>query len=399
MGGVKSMKLKFNLESLLIRLIGLYSIGVLLYNQIVDFFPLSKLSGIAVFILLLFMFLKKSRQNKRSKNILVVLAMLLVLYTFLVASNKGLNLTNGIYWVSTILCVVVFSNKNLIEKTIKKIDESYFFIKIIVIINELILLFCLLTPSCYNNEWGGVYLFGFASSNHVLACGCCLTMVMSFFVAQREKNVIKRIIYILIPIYSILQTGSRVYLLSVIVLLVVFYKYCIKGASVKLLVLPIGTLCGVYFFLNSGIYAKFVNPSTYGNLVGMEKLTSGRTAFWLIDILQYLHADLVSQIFGSGFDFSSHINSIYYGMAIWAHNDLIEVVLSVGIMGLLVYLASVLGLIFGSSIDKIGKCLLFIYFFGIAFLNGLFGYQHYLYSVLLLYIFMNQYGKNITNHT
>ena len=392
MDGVEKMRIRVNTEYLLIRLIGLYSIGVLLYNKIENVFPLSRLSGIAVFVLLLFMFIKKSNKNNSTQYLQVFLATFLVLYAFIVASNKVLCLTNGIYWLSTIFGVIVLSNKKTTEKIIKKVNESYLFIKLVVVVNEMILLFCLFTPSCYNNEWGGAYLIGFASSNHVLACGCCLTMVMSFFVVQNEKNVIKRIVYILIPIYSILQTGSRVYLISVLVLLIVFYKYCIKGTSLKLLVLPVGTLCSVYFFLNSGIYAKFVNPSTYGNLVGLEKLTSGRTAFWLIDIQQYLQTDVFSQIFGSGFDFSSHVNSIYYGMSIWAHNDFIEVILSTGIIGLIIYLVSTLGLFWGNYIDKFSKFLLFVYFFGIAFLNGLFGYQHYLYSALLLYAFMNQYG-------
>ena len=131
----------------------------------------------------------------------------------------------------------------------------------------------------------------------------------------------------------------------------------------------------------------------------MEKLTGGRSAFWAIDFEKYLELNPFYLVFGKGFDFPYFVNQTYYnGMRIWCHNDFLDCLLSGGLLCFLVYIYIVFKNIFSLKDSKILMTFLGLYYLFVAFINGLFGYQHYLLSYIMLYIvvrcdFNKQEGK------
>jgi len=146
-------------------------------------------------------------------------------------------------------------------------------------------------------------------------------------------------------------------------------------------------------FLNSEMMNKFSftigNQYIANNFIG--QFTNGRVNFWKIDINSFQNFGLIEKMFGKGFDFVYSTNKRLYGSEIWAHNDLIDCLLSVGIVGLYIYIYIIGIMLYNISKfikSKINILLLSFYFIFPLLINGLFLYQHYLYSFVLLCVFL-----------
>lgn len=379
------MKLKIDSYSILIRIIGLFCIGVLLYDLISKVLPINKMLGAVILFIILYRYIRRHGR----KMVCILALLLLMIYSMFRVEDYGYAFLESIYWINTILILILFSNKKEKMLICDSLQNAKNYLRGICIIGNLILLVCLLLPICYNDNWGGYFFIGYASSNHVLACGCCLLLTMALFVTKDIKNNFMSFAYFILPSYAVLQSGSRIYLLSVLVLWFTFYKYCLNNKTIKMILLPLVMICMVYIFLNSGIYAKMMNPSAYGDLVGIAKVTNGRSDFWSIDLHQFSRGSLLDIFLGGGFDYSARLNLKYYGIYIWAHNDFIEVLLSVGIVGIIIYLFATTKMVKSlfRNCEMINVIMIFGYYFGVAFMNGFFPYQHYVYSFLLLELF------------
>ena len=94
------------------------------------------------------------------------------------------------------------------------------------------------------------------------------------------------------------------------------------------------------------------------------------------------------------------VNSSLYGLRIWAHNDFIDILLSVGLFGFFLYILAI-----GKSIVQMKRqsgsffvvFLLAIYLLGPAFLNGFFVSQHLVYSYLLLSVVIHDKSNQIAS--
>lgn len=125
----------------------------------------------------------------------------------------------------------------------------------------------------------------------------------------------------------------------------------------------------------------------------LAAFTNARSTIWEIDIREFGNSNLIQKILGQGFDYVPKINEMYYGDPIWAHNDFVQLLLSVGILGLLVYLLSILDVVAKMKCTSFFvKFFFVIYIFLPAFMNGLYIYQHLTYSVLYLWLMANLYS-------
>lgn len=84
-----------------------------------------------------------------------------------------------------------------------------------------------------------------------------------------------------------------------------------------------------------------------------EHAGSGRKIFWVIDLNKYLSLDFLGKLFGIGLSGIKLVNLNRYGIAIHAHNDLLDAILAGGIFMLFTFLTIWRFLIKNSLTSKI----------------------------------------------
>jgi len=106
-----------------------------------------------------------------------------------------------------------------------------------------------------------------------------------------------------------------------------------------------------------------------------------------MDILEFLNLPWQKILLGNGYNFVYDVNYLNFGAKIWAHNDIINVMMNYGIVGLLLYFYAFLQIMKGRR--RYSRCDLqkasFILFVGIWFVNAMFNMNYtYFCSVLSL---------------
>lgn len=382
------MKEKINLYNSIVVLLSCFGTATLSYKIFDPYIPLNQV--LEILLLILFTYLYLVTLNKWDICILFV-SLALVLFSIFNSENDfKLNLKDAIYWFSTVFFLWKVFDKNISEKLFIAIGKCRTIIEINIIINSIIVSVGLFIEQCYNVNWGNRYYIGFAYSNHTLACGCCLSLVFSLFIFKYIKNIFAQLFIMFPYALGILQSGARTYVVSLFIIYIIYYIYYIKRIKIKWIITPVVILIGIYIFINSNIITKFINPTGYFKNSGIDIFTNGRTVFWLIDINAFFDMGILYKMIGNGFDYPYYINNFYYKLNIWAHNDFIDILLSIGIIGIVVYIAVIV-----KFSRKLYSCLglklallPIAYFIIIAFFNGIFPYSHYLFSFIVLSIFL-----------
>lgn len=375
-----------NSYSLLNKLILLYTITTLSYTL----WPLAspnRIVGFMIFFCVLWMYCLRM---DRKKLIILFACGVLAVFSMLLAVDLSRNITDAIYWILTIMLFVLVKEDCFLANINKIALYNRKWIKVTVIICNLLLTVGLFDSKCYGSEsWGSKYFLGYTNAAHTLCAGVCLLMALVLYMLRFESRNIFKFVYLLPGIIAILQSGSRVFILSAIVIIVIYYMRYVGSKSIKVILFPIAIVMVVYLFLNSNMMTKFnfVIGNQYISSNPLAQITSGRTEFWKIDIEAFRDSAFFSFLFGHGFDYVYRINDMAYGLYIWSHNDLIDLLLSVGLTGTIVYM----GVLFKQFkynkqhiASKYVRILLIGYVILPILLNGFFGYQHYVYS----YVFM-----------
>ena len=382
--------MKINKYGLLTSLMVIFTFTTLSYTL----WPISspnRIVGMLIFVAMLIIFLNKL---DRKKAILLLICFMMTVWTVLNATQLSRNLTDAIYWVITILMLYDLSDSTFRDKINRELYKSKPIIKLVILICNALLCVGFFDPRCYDTErWVDRYYIGYTNAAHTLCAGVCLLLVLTLIILRYEKPSIFKFIYFLPGILAIMQSGARIYLIPLIVICCVFYLKYIGSISLKIVLIPVVFIVAIYVFLNSGMFNKFifVNDNQYISSDAIAQLTSGRTEFWGIDILAFFQLSPIYKLMGIGFDYVYQINKQLYGLEIWAHNDIIDCLLSVGILGTIVYMIPVVSVIksmFKEIRGVVVPGLLLLYIIAPMLLNGFFGYQHFLYSYVLLTVLL-----------
>ncbi len=392
---MKLTKSTINLMDALIFSICLYTIATL-GNSLISFIPLSRLLGALIALIIVALML-----HKLSKKYLIVLMCVgfILMYSSLVAIDLSISVKDAVWYIVTILFVCCASRTSFFTRFQSAFFSNKLFIKPTIIISNIILLVAIFSPSSYSNDsgWGEgeSYFIGFAENGHTLASCCCLllTLVLAHYKGQKI-NLIECLL--LIPaIYGIMFSGARTFVIPVVVLLIIYVIKKIKNPVHRIVVVILVMSIFVVVLLNSSMMSKFeftLNNQYAADL--MDSLTNGRSLFWKYDIDAFLSYSPIAKLFGQGFDHVYFVNKANVGLAIWAHNDIINNLLSTGIFGSILYLYVWFSFVYKiilkkeNKIEFASKVLFVIYIFGPMFINGLFAYQHYVYSCLILAIIL-----------
>lgn len=387
--------------SILVCLMAIYMFTTLTYTL----WPISSPNKIVGFLIFFDVVCIYCMQLTKKKVIVLFISVFIVGWSLINSSNPFGYVSDAVYFLISILLLMEvdsdFSKKNLLCA----LEQSDKYIKYIVLLCDLVLCIGFLDARCYDSsQWDGSYFMGYTNASHTMASGVCLLLVFTLYVIRNKKNVLS-FIYFVPSIIAILKSGARTFLIPIVIVCLFFYVYHIKKISMKLLIFPIVIICATYGFLNSSMIEKFTfsvnNQYTDMNFWG--RLTNGRTAFWVVDLMAFGNYNIFQKLFGNGFHYVYMVNERNFSLAIWAHNDFINCLLSVGLIGTFIYAYMLFRT--GKKIinvprrDIIIKILLISYMLFPALLNGFYTYQHYFYSFIILVILYEKYYCEIRrNH-
>ena len=206
--------------------------------------------------------------------------------------------------------------------------------------------FCVLIsfayPGAYSNTWDGVYFSSFTNGEHRFASVCVFAMAISWVLALQtgRKGYYG---YALLPLVGILMCGARTYL-AVATVIVLGMCYCIVWNGRRFLIIfPLILVLTVIVVLNSPIGEKFANTMRgegYGGYWFV--VTSGRSAIWAVDINEFYEQSLLYKLIGGGGTYAYKLHYKHGYAAIWAHNDFFQLLISNGLIGLYLYLTTIL---------------------------------------------------------
>ena len=368
-------KMRFSLWDLYMGFICAFPITTVILDESI----VNKLLFAAVFALQLCLLL--SRPIK--KNTLWELVLLAFSYFFTLFSTTFpvYNINLLIYFPFCIMYCFFMRDQHSVVKD--WFCENYGFVHAVVIIWSGIVGISIFLPSCYHIREGGSFYFGsFCGSIFRLGPSAIFiqTLVILMQILYKKRNAI---LYMVIPMYCFFMGSSRTYFVVGLCLFVVsWFVFCRSklvfwGTAFWLLVGAL-SLVGVSALGNK--IAHTLDETRYGDF--WFRITSSRSFIWTENLNAWLKTDTLKKILGNGFGFS------YLVTGHWAHNDFVEILCSSGVLGLIIYIASI------SSLRKriCGKVKMPLYMmlciFMIWFFNACFNMFYVYFCPMLSYPFL-----------
>lgn len=382
---------KINIYVMFTFLLAFFSFSTLTYR----FWPaINIILGFFIFGILILIYF----DSLKKKDIAILLPIILIsVLSLRYMENISTNIGDALRWIITLMLLWKICDKDFSSKIFLSCKKISRVLNCISLINILIIAVGLFLDICYSHSWEGRYYICFAYSEHSFCCSALISFVLVLISAEKNKRYLIKIPCFLILSFSIFQSGARTYIISIIILWLFVFKYYIQNKKLKYYLIPLFMVLFVFFIVNSNIMEKII--FTYNNQYisndTSTSISSGRFDFWKIDLHAFSELNLFDQLFGTSFDYVYIVNLNNYGLEIWAHNDFINVLLCNGIFGLFIYVVVLMRTIFVMFKNKVkhfDAILVFMFYLIVAFINGLFGYQHYLYCYVLLYCFIDNYS-------
>jgi hypothetical protein len=315
------------MQKLLFYLIVLRPVFRIFSNKISILTDINSIGLLVLAVVILFF-------EKKFKSIdLLCLIYIVILSAISLISAENINFAiKDPYWLMIAILMLIFArSKGILDDFKRFIVVNNKVIKWELIIINLILFLSFFDSSCYVAKWGGKkYFMSYAEGPHPLGALMILIIVSTLTLSKVTKS--KKIyLLLIIPSIAVLLTGARIMLVTLIALYLTIVKLDIKSFT-RLAVVSIYMFFLKDIFIRLPSINKFLVQSSTGDI------SSGRFEFWTVDIQGFLDSDLVNKFIGSGFDYPYLLNFRTRGVYIWAHNDIINLMLSIGIIGLIIYL-------------------------------------------------------------
>lgn len=329
------------------------------------------------------------------KNILVILTYLIFIAQFSInifLSNENFNYITLVRWTGFTLILILCSYKEIIGNFLGFIKEKYNFIKGLSIFYLVIEIYYFFFDG-FTYNWDGKYFVSFYTKNenfggaaaHTNSYLLIIIQLMLMYIIHQEmksKNTKKVIIYsitTIIAFYFNLLTGART---SSVIALFILGCYILKVLSdnrdilkkhiksITIIVIGISLLGGLLIAFdvinleNIPLVQKFMRQINNGNFM------SSRDRIWPALLVSFSNDySIFEMLFGQYFGITTIINHKAIGEAIWAHNDFIEVLMSVGILGAGIYIIALFKILMNYR-----NYILLISLVLIASFNGLMNY-------------------------
>lgn len=199
--------------------------------------------------------------------------------------------------------------------------------------------FSFFLPSSYKYEAETRGFVSFAGTTFLLVP----TAMFIFALLVMQYQIYKKKIYaisLIIPSLCVLLGTTRTYLVALLCSWLVFVYLNVKNKKSFFILTVAVTVVFAGVVLLSPIRSKFADTLSRTE-IGMDStaaFTSGRSVFWKYDIDHIFSNGKLKIIFGNGINYLFEINARLYHVAIWAHNDYIQILGDYGLIGIGVYL-------------------------------------------------------------
>lgn len=326
-----------NIDRTIVKLLFLFPIGTILSNVPVLGGIVNK---ILYAVLLLFLFIAIVRRPILKKDILALMALVIMFVYDCMLTGTTMYNSNEIFYLVTWVIYLIYVRTNYDRfKEILCLNMGY--IKLMVILWEILII----VSFPLSSSWDGNAFYSFSGGQHRMD-SAAIMIFAAILIMFRLENYRKEILFLtIIPSVAVLFSGARTYLVILGVILAVFYYYTNIRHTYRFYftIIPLAILA-VYFVMSTSVMqdriAEMQNETAYFTSIGYNALTgitSGRSTFWIIDLQKYWESPILNRILGNGFNFVRYVNETYYTTAIWAHNDFINILCCNGIVGLLLY--------------------------------------------------------------
>ena len=145
---------KLNPYRAFIQLISIYMFTTLSYTL----WPISSPNRIIGFFIFIDVILMTILVNNKHQVSILASTVLFSLVSFIFAKDYSRNLTDAIYWVTTMLIFAAIVKGGNTKKILEQMDKSKSLITAMVCICDILLVVGLLNRNCYKVSWGGVLL-------------------------------------------------------------------------------------------------------------------------------------------------------------------------------------------------------------------------------------------------
>lgn len=376
------------LVNLIVDLVILFSFTTTI-QSLIDSISLNKIVGISIvlFSVILFIF---SHHKKAIINLIVLVV--IAFLSFAVSRSISHDFNDYVFLFTTFFMIINISNKKNQRFFRKALFRKKDIIKLFAIVECAILAFLLLTKRGYtDSSWGEESFFkGFCNSQHTMASLCCF--IGSFIILEtraiKKFNIINAILLMILT-YATFEAGARVFLFPILIILLLFINYSFKRLRTKIILCCLGLALFVVVLLSSNMMNKFA--FVLNNIYATDALssfTNGRSEFWAVDFNLFLSNSLFRKFFGSSFSNVYLTNLEQVDLEIWAHNDIIHLLVGTGLIGTFIYVSTLISCFVNTRhlcMSKFIVFLLVLYVVLPLLLNGFFAYLHFVYSFVVLY--------------
>lgn len=361
--------LRISVQDLYLSLICIFPIVTTLFN-------ISLLNRI-LFAALVFLHVCSyiERPMKRTTFILLLFFLCHYIYVFAITDPPYENL-NLLFYFPYFLMYSYFVCDHY-ERIVDWISKRYAYISFVLLLWTVLVGISVFLPSCYVIKKDGIFFVSYCDS--IFRLGPCAIFVQILGILcqvfYRKKYAV---IYQVIPLYCFLAGASRTYLLiGLCIFFISWYIFCGKKKLFWITIVPVGVILGS-IFITSAIMDRIeylLDENHYGDF--WFRFTSGRSDFWVELLDAWINSPIYKKLFGNGFDFSNDT------IGIWAHNDFLEILVSFGILGFILYCHAI-GRLFHSILHDVKLPRLFMCCsFMIWFFNATFN-MHFTYFCAML---------------
>jgi hypothetical protein len=354
-------------------------------QDLIPFLPLNRLSYFGILSCVVLILLSKPEKAPFWGLSLIAVDMVMVHIAYGIKDN----MLDYIYFVSALIWLYFFVKKKRRDRLWYEFIKHKKTNKVVILICVLLVLVSLVTKAGYRYTWEGSYYVGFSSLAHTAAASIFLviSILLITYYTKRFSWII--LLCLLLLTYGVFETGARTYIVPAVIVVYLYLNKCRGRKRMKYLLYALGLAATFVILSKSSIIAKFNFTSTANEYVEVDALaqqTSGRSAFWVIDINGFLDGSLFAKILGHGHGYTYYLNKKFYHLDIWAHNDFIQLLVGGGLLTLAVYIIALRKTV--KSILKKHKVLdriVFVtYILFPATFNGFYNYSHYFLSFIVL---------------
>lgn len=171
-------------------------------------------------------------------------------------------------------------------------------------------------------------------------------LILTYLILLTQYDKIYRLLSIImsiVPLYCGFMGSSRTYFFVILLTYIIYLRCLIKDNKTFIICLVVAFAVMIPVILVSNIGQRMVNSLTEsadGYYGYWASITSGRSRFWSYDIKHFFELPFLSQMLGAGYNQVFLFNR-ELGSSIWAHNDFINIAISNGYIGLILYFVSV----------------------------------------------------------